>query len=106
MLEYACHLWSPGTVKLIPKLEKIQRSFTKCMVNVYELTPFKEEETNKYQIIYVWKILEEIVTNLNQPISPLYSARRLCKPTLCEKNVTLEHTAALDGVPFTYSIHF
>ena len=38
VLEYACQLWSPGTVNLFTKLEKMQRSFAKYIFNMYELT--------------------------------------------------------------------
>ena len=38
VLEYACQLWSPGTVNLITKPENMQRSFTKYIFNMYELT--------------------------------------------------------------------
>ena len=93
ILEYACQLWSPGTVNLITKLEKMQRSFTKYFFNMHELTYDNrlkdlnlysiQRRRERYQIIYVWKILEEKVTNFNPQIVPNSSGRlgRLCIKT-------------------------
>ena len=95
LLEYACQPWSPGTMNLITKLGKMQRSFTKYIFNVYELTYENrlkdlnlysiQRRRDRYQIIYVWKILEEKVTNLNPPIVTNSSGRlgRLCIKKTC-----------------------
>ena len=96
LLGYACQLWSPGTVNLITKLEKMQRSFTKYIFNMYDLTYENrlkdrnlysiQRRRDRYQIIYVWKILDEKVTNLNTPIVT-NSSRRFRR--LCIKNMLL-----------------
>ena len=95
VLEYACQLWSPGTVNLITKLEKMQRSFTKYIFNMYELTYENrlkdlnlysiQRRRDRYQIIYVWKILKKKVINLNPPIVTNSSGRlgRLCIKKIC-----------------------
>ena len=116
VLEYACQLWSQGTVNLITKLEKMQRSFAKYIFNMYELTYENrlnlysiQRRRDRYQIIYVWKILDEKITNLNPPIVTNSSGRlgRLCiKNMLLLTASDLLHTTALDGVPFAYSTQF
>ena len=63
--------------KLITKLEKIQRSFMKHIFNMYKLSygnclmelnlySFLRRRTD--QVINVWKILEEKLTNVNPSI--------------------------------------
>ena len=103
VLEYACQLWSPGTVNLITKLEKMQRSFTKYIFNMYELTYenrlkdlnlyFIQRKKDRYQINYVWKILKEKVTNLNSPTVTNSSGRlgRLC----IKKHVTSDRIGSI-----------
>ena len=106
-VEYACQLWSPGTVNLITKLEKMTRSFTKYIFSMYKLTYENrlkdlnlysiQRRRDIYQIIYVWKILEEKVTNLNPPIVTNSSGRlgRLCfKKMLLLTASDLLHTTA------------
>ena len=102
-IEYACQLWSPGTVNLITKLEKMTRSFTKYIFSMYKLTYENrlkdlnlysiQRRRDIYQIIYVWKILEEKVTNLNPPIVTNSSGRlgRLC----LKKNVTHDRIGSI-----------
>ena len=73
ILEYCSVLWSPSAVGLIQRLEEIQKSFLKQIkgtpqnyweslkqLKIYSLQRRRE----RYQIIYVWKILEELVLSL------------------------------------------
>jgi len=85
-LEYGSQLWSPYKIKHITAVEKIQRSFTKhisgmrdlsyaerlCALRLYSLQRRRE----RYIIIYVWKILESMVPNLSKPIEYYTSDRR------------------------------
>ena len=77
-LDYGSQLWSPYKAKDISLLESVQRAFTKhfqgmhtysyadrlSMLKLYSL----QRRRDRYTIIYVWKILESIVPNLNIPI--------------------------------------
>ena len=72
-----------GSIIYISLLESVQRAFTKhiqgmhtysyadrlSMLKLYSLL-------DRYTIIYVWKILESIVPNLNIPITCYSSIRR------------------------------
>ena len=79
ILEYCSVLWSPNTASLIQRLEEIQKSFLslrrikgtsnnywECLKQskIYSLQRRRE----RYQIIYVWRILEGIVPNVNSSI--------------------------------------
>ena len=85
-LDYASQLWSPHFLKSIYLMEKVQRSFTKHitgiknkpyderlkLLNLY----FVQRRRDRYQIIYLWKIIEGFVPNLSTPITCTYSERR------------------------------
>ena len=85
-LDYGSQLWSPYKVKDINLLESVQRSFTRhiqgmsshsytdrlSLLKLYSL----QRRRDRYSIIYIWKILENIVPNLNKPISCYNSNRR------------------------------
>ena len=72
-LDYASQLWSPHLLKSIYLIEKVQRSFTKhiaCFqnksyderlkfLNLYSV----QRRRDRYQIMYLWKIIEELVPN-------------------------------------------
>ena len=72
-------LWSPHQKQHICLIEKIQRSFTKhidglkdlsypeslCALKLYSL----QRRRDRYIIIYMWKIVEKLVPNLNTPIT-------------------------------------
>jgi hypothetical protein len=78
ILEYCSVLWSPMAVGLIQKLESIQWSFLRkingrkgknyweCLkdMKVYSLQRRRE----RYRIIYTWKVLENLVPNVNNKI--------------------------------------
>ena len=38
ILEYACQLWNPKSLQLVKKLEKVQRSFTKHITGMFDLS--------------------------------------------------------------------
>ena len=85
-LDYASQLWSPHLVKSIYLIEKVQRSFTKHITGIKN-KPYDERlkllnlysvqrRRDRYQIIYLWKIIEGLVPNLSTPITCTYSERR------------------------------
>ena len=79
ILEYACQLWNPKSLNLINKLEKVQRSFTKHITGMFDLSYedrlqqlklySQQRRRDRYQIIYIWKIMESLVANLDPPIA-------------------------------------
>ena len=90
ILEYTCQLWNPKSLNRINKLEKVQRSFTKHITGMFDL-PYEDRlqqlklyslqrRRDRYQIIYIWKIMESLVANLDPPIAVSTSSRlgRMC----------------------------
>ena len=94
ILDYCSQLWSPMKVGEIQEIEDIQKSFTRRIhiqdrgdywnrlktLGLYSLQRRRE----RYKIIYVWKIMENIVPNLpndDSKIQPVLSTRhgRFCK---------------------------
>ena len=86
LLDYASQLWSPHLLKSIYLIEKVQRSFTKHITGIKN-KPYDERlkllnlysvqrRRDRYQIIYLWKIIEGLVPNLSTPITCTYSERR------------------------------
>ena len=86
VLDYASQLWSPHLLKSIYLIEKVQRSFTKHITGIKN-KPYDERlkllnlysvqrRRDRYQIIYLWKIIEGLVPNLSAPITCTYSERR------------------------------
>ena len=85
ILEYCSVLWCPIDVGQIQKLEAIQWSFIRkigktkgqnywdCLKsnNIYSLQRRRE----RYRIIYVWKILENLVPNINDSVTSHYHIR-------------------------------
>lgn len=85
-IEYGCQLWSPCLLKHINGIESIQRSFTKHIqgmkslsyqsrlqsLNMYSL----QRRRDRYSAIYMWKIVENIVPNLQPHIETNTSQRR------------------------------
>ena len=87
-LEYGCQLWNPNACHLINSLERVQRSITKYIKNMYDISYEERLSTLKlyslqrrrdiYLVIYIWKILEKLVSNLSPPIEMTNSARLGC----------------------------
>ena len=87
-LDYCSQLFNPYKASQKQQLEMIQRSFLRkingaCNLNHWEqLQTFKisslERRRERYQIIYVWKILEGLVPNFpgSSEITPRHSDRR------------------------------
>ena len=83
-------LWSPHHKQHICLIEKIQHSFTKHIDGMKDLSyPERlralklcslQRRRDRYIIIYMWKIVEKVVPNLNTPITwKLFERRgRLC----------------------------
>ena len=73
-LDYCSQLWNPHSVSAIQRLEELQRSYVRCIggyihmdywdalkkLGQYSLQCRRE----RYQIIYVWTILEGISPNI------------------------------------------
>ena len=97
-IEYCCPLWSPLNLGMIRKIETIQRSFTSKIHTLQnenywgrlkKLDMFSlERRRERYQIIYVFKIMQGFIPNLTDEkfkIRVDVSARRgrMCKlPTI------------------------
>ena len=85
-LDYASQLWSPHKISQITQIEKVQRSFTKHITGLCDLSYHERLQTLKlyslqrrrerYCIILIWKILENKSQNLSDPILCNFSDRR------------------------------
>ena len=86
--DYCSQLYNPSKVSQIQQLEMVQRSFLRKIDGMNGLDYWKqlqalkinslERRRERYQIIYVWKILEGLVPNLSgsSKIEPRLSDRR------------------------------
>ena len=74
ILDYCSQLWSPSKVGEIQQIEEIQKNFTRKIrsnrrddywnrLKTYHLYSLQRRR-ERYRIIYVWKILEGLVPNL------------------------------------------
>ena len=78
ILEYCSALWCPLGVGQIQKLEAVQWSFIRKINNTKGLNYWEclkatklyslQRRRERYRIIYVWKVLEKIVPNINHSI--------------------------------------
>ena len=85
-LDYTPQLWSPYLLKHVYLIEKVQRAFTKHITGMHYLSYSKRLEVlklyslqrrrEKYNIIYVQKIVEGLVPKLSDPITCSFSDRR------------------------------
>ena len=111
IIEYCSVLWSPNTVCLIQRLEEIQKSFLRkingtsnnyweCLkqTKMYSLQRRRE----RYRIIYVWKVIEKIVPNVNNSINTKENPRlgRMCSSSFSKKTTSKYRvsTLAVQGV--------
>ena len=72
-LEYCAQIWDPSKIKQINKLEQLQRSFTRRIINMgsfnywerlRELKIFSlQRRREKLTLVYVWKIKNKVVPN-------------------------------------------
>ena len=84
-LDYASQLWSPHKISQITQIEKVQRSFTKHIAGLRDLSYHERLQTLKlyslqrrrerYCIILLWKIIENKSQNLSDPILCNFSDR-------------------------------
>ena len=79
-LDYGSQLWSPTKIHQIIMIEKIQKASTK---HIKGFSSFSYQEIyslqcrrERYIIIYVWKILDNLVPNLVKPLQFYVSDRR------------------------------
>ena len=76
-IDYCCQLWNPAKVKAIQDIELLQRSFLQKINGMYDLSYWEqlsalslnslERRRERYIIMYVWRILENITPNFNNP---------------------------------------
>ena len=109
-LDYGSQLWSPTKINQINMIEKVQRAFTKHVSGLYYLSYQERLRTlnlyslqrrrERYIIIYIWKILENLVPDMVKPIIYHMSDRRgrLCR--VC--NVGTGHTGTLAHSSFRW----
>ena len=77
-LDYCSQLWSPHLIRHIIQIEKVQHSFTKFIPGMCDcsysdrLSPLRlyslQRRSERYCIIYVRKIIEDLVPNFPKPI--------------------------------------
>ena len=75
ILQYCCQLWNPCKVKDIQAIEAIQRTFTCKITEVHHLNYwerlhelklcFLQRHRERYIIIYIWKITQHMVSNID-----------------------------------------
>ena len=80
-LDYCLHLWSPSTQGLINKLEEVQKSLVSKILgrHLFGLTLWEklqelrlysqERRREKYQIVFIWKISQGLVSGCQIPFS-------------------------------------
>ena len=102
ILDYCSQLWSPLKKGKIQQIEEIQKSFTR-KISTYShkdywnrLKTFRlyslQRRRERYRIIYIWKILENMVPNLSVEDSKIKSTTTLRNGRLCNIPV-LSNTA-------------
>ena len=74
-LEYCCPLWSPTNIGDVQGLEQMQRNFFRKISGIQQLSYWEqlkelsmyslERRRERYNIIYVWKIMEKQVPNFS-----------------------------------------
>ena len=85
-IDYGSQLWSPSKKGYICELERIQRSFTKYISGMQNLSYHQrlnalrlyslQRRRDRYIVIYMWKILENLVPNLIPKVQIYTSERR------------------------------
>ena len=74
-LDYCSQLWSPNDQSTITKLENVARNFTSRISGLENLDYWQrlgvlkmysqERRRERYQIIFVWKVLQGLVQSYN-----------------------------------------
>lgn len=89
-IDYCCQLWNPTRVGKIQAVEQVQRSYIRKIRGMQDLSYWEqllalslcslERRRERYIIMYVWRILEGLTPNFNQPdaggIKSLHNERR------------------------------
>ena len=85
-IDYGSQLWSPSKKGYICELERIQRSFTKYISGMQNLSYHQrlnalrlyslQRRRDRYIVIYMWKILDNLVPNLIPKVQIYTSERR------------------------------
>ena len=83
ILDYCSQLWSPSTEGQIQKIEKVQVCYVRKIIGLSNLDYWQQlarlglyslqRRRERYRIIYIWKVLEEMVPNFG--IIPKYNKR-------------------------------
>ena len=86
ILDYVSQLWSHHLLKSVYLIEKVQHSFRKHIAGMHTMSYEErlkhlnlysiQRRRDRYQIIYLWKIIEKFLPNLSAPITCTYSERR------------------------------
>ena len=85
LLEYCCQLWNPWKAKDIQAIEAIQRTLTYKITEVQHLNWERLHELKLYSlqrrgecyiIIYIWKITQHMVPNINGTIGHEIKTRK------------------------------
>ena len=109
ILEYCSVLWSPKAAGLIQMLEMIQWSFIRKIIGARGMNYWEclkdmsiyslQRRRERYRIIYIWKILEQLVPNINNKIQAKDHIRlgRLCIVNGRNASTKLEGSLTIDG---------
>ena len=86
LLEYCCQLWNPRKAKDIQGIEAIQRTFTYKIAEVQHLNYWErlheiklyslQRRRERYVIIYIWKITQHKVPNIDGTIGHTIKTRK------------------------------
>ena len=86
VLEYCCQLWNPWKAKDIHCIEAIQRTFTYKSTEVQHLNQWErlhelklyslQRRRERYIIIYIWKIPQHMVPNIDGTIIHTIKTRK------------------------------
>ena len=99
LMEYCSQLWSPWKLKHKMKIEAVQRTFTSRILEVKLLNYWErlralqlyslERRRERYIVLYIWKIKNGLVPNINNQINFRQHLRLGC---ICER-ATLNNRA-------------
>ena len=112
-LEYCCQVWNPQSVGDIQSLEMIQRSFTRKITGTKDLTYWEtlkhlklyslQRRRERYIIIYTWKMIENIVPNINNDTSMISTYNQNRKGRLCKIPAVLPSIVPTRYCTLTYN---
>lgn len=101
--DYCCQIWSPAKAAEIQALEAVQKSFIRKISGIQELSYWEQLKSLKlyslqrrrerYIIIYVWRILEGQVPNLES--TPILSQQHQRRGRECRVPLVSNSAAAL-----------